>query len=455
LKTISAVVIGAGPAGLACAIRLNKSGISDVLVIERGSQLGGILNQCIHPGFGTLYYEMDLNGPEYASKMIKEFLALNISYKLRTMAINLTKDKIITVTSLENGIEQYRAKTVIIATGCRERTRENLEIPGTRPAGIFTAGQAQELINIRNYRIGNKVIIQGSGDIGLIMARRMKIEGYEVVKVLERLPFLSGLIRNKVQCLDDYGIPIDFNTQITEIKGKDRVEGVYTEDLDDNYIPIPDTRKFYDCDTVLFSVGLIPEIEIAKKSNIIMYNPLTAEVNNKYETSNEGVFVCGNALHIHDLADNASFEAEKTASHAVAYLTDIHKYKLDIKNHKPYHDKSPESRFTKLFFKELKDRKVCIICPKGCMLDGVSYNCDRGKNFYENEIKGKKRRLSTTIYCRFNDRVKRFPVISVEEIDISKTEIIKIKLKTIKELKNTSFSIELDNEKINFNAVIN
>ncbi len=452
MKTIDAAIIGAGPAGLACAIKLKKSGIRNIMVFERGSLLGGILNQCIHSGFGTTYYKEDLTGPEYACKMITEFNSLKIPFKLKTMVINLNRDKVLTVSSKENGLEQFKAKAVVLATGCRERTRENLEIPGTRPAGLFTAGQAQELINIRNYRIGQNVIIQGSGDIGLIMARRLMIEGYNVIKVFERLPFLSGLIRNKVQCLDDYGIDIEFYAQICEINGRNRVEGVWVESLDEDLNPVPDTRKYYKCDTVLFSVGLIPECEVAKKADIPLLNQFSPEVNNKFETCVDGVFICGNSLHIHDLADNASFEGEKVAEVICQYLNENSVFVNDRKDHKPYREKSAEKRFNKVFFEELKGKKVCIICPKGCVLDGVNYDCHRGKDFYEKELKAKKRRLATTVYCEYKGTKQRIPVISTEEVNISEFKALKAKLKEIKKIDELSIDVKLDNEAVHFTA---
>jgi thioredoxin reductase/CxxC motif-containing protein len=455
LRKIDAAIIGAGPAGMAAAIRLRELGVKDILVFERGSALGGILNQCIHPGFGTSYYKKDLTGPQYAARMIKEFIASGTGYRLKTSAVDLSKNKVLTVTSKEHGFEQYEARAVILATGCRERTRENLEIPGTRPAGIFKAGQAQELINIRNYKIGKNVIIQGSGDIGLIMARRLKIEGYNVIRVFERLPFLSGLIRNKVQCLDDYGIPADFYTQICEIKGKERVEGVWTENLDGGLKPVPGTRTYHECDTVLFSVGLIPEVELGKKAGILLRNNFNPAVNSKFETDVSGVFVCGNSLHIHDLADNASLEAERTAQFVHQYLSDSGNYHKDLSHHKPYRDKNTGTRFNKDFFTELKDRRICIICPKGCILDGVDFDCERGKTFYEKEAMGKKRRLATTVYCEFRGVKSRIPVISEEETDISSFKELKDRLREITKLESLDFSIDTGNTIIHFTGIKN
>lgn len=454
MKKIDVAIVGAGPAGLACALKLKKLGVDNLIIFERGSSLGGILNQCIHTGFGTTYFKEDLTGPEYAKRLIERIKKENIEYRLKTMVTELNSKKELTVTSSENGIEQFQAKAIVLATGCRERTRENLEIPGTRPAGIFTAGQAQELINIRNFRIGKNVIIQGSGDIGLIMARRLIIEGYNVIKVFERLPFLSGLIRNKVQCLDDFGLSIDFSSQICEIKGKDRVEGVWVEELDENLQPIPDTKKYYECDTVLFSVGLIPESELAKKAGVSLINNFNPFVNNMFETNIEGIFVCGNALHIHDLADNASFEGEKVADSVLSYLNDENNFRSQIKNHKPYKEKTPDQRFNKKFFSELKDKLVCVICPKGCILDGINFDCERGKTFFEKEKKDKKRRFTTTIYCNYKGINKRIPVVSEEEIDISLFNVIKAKLKEIKEIKNEKIIVKLAHDIYTFKATL-
>lgn len=454
MKNIDTAIIGAGPAGMAAAIKLYKNGVKSIVVFERNDRLGGILNQCIHSGFGIEYYKDELTGPEYSAKMSKEFLALNIPFKLNSMVINLNGKKELTVSSFDSGIEKYKAKAVILATGCRERTRENLEIAGTRPAGIFNAGQAQELINLKNYRLGKKVIIQGSGDIGLIMARRLTIEGYEVIKVFERLPYLSGLIRNKVQCLDDYNIPIDFNAQITKIEGKHRVTGVYIERLDNNQTPIVGTELFYECDTVLFSVGLIPEVELGKKAGVKLFNNFNPDVNNKFESNTEGIFICGNSLHIHDLADGASFEGEKAADFVCQYLNDKDEFNRDKNEEIPYNQEDKEEKFNEDFFNSLSsDKMVCTICPKGCIISESSQGCKRGKEFYIKEKDCKKRRVATTLYVDSDDEKRRIPVITEEEIDIKDVPLIKKELRKIKTINKNRFELNYNNKRIHFNTV--
>jgi len=445
LKKIDAAIIGAGPAGMAAAVWLKEKGIDNFILFERNNRLGGILNQCIHSGFGIDYYNEELTGPQYAVRMQQRLLDLNINYMLGANVIDLNRNKELTVSSSKNGIEVYKAGSVIITTGCRERTRENLEIPGTRPAGVFTAGSAQELINILNYKIGNKVIIQGSGDIGLIMARRLSIEGYEVVKLFERLPYLSGLIRNKVQCLDDFNIPIQFNTQISGISGKDRVEGVYTKESGKD--------KFYKCDTVLFSVGLIPEVEIGKKAGIILSNNFNPDVNSKFETNIKGIFIAGNSLHIHDLADNASIEGEKVADYVFDYLDNEKKFRKNIENIAPYNSHEIDEKYNDDFFKNLKDGMVCIVCPKGCIINKNNFGCKRGEVFFKKEKMHKLRRLTTTVFCEYNGVIKRIPVISGEEINIKEISKIKEKLKNIKKIDSKSFSINHNKKEIVFYTV--
>ena len=455
MKKVDVVIIGAGPAGMAAAIKLYKNGIKNIIVFERNDKLGGILNQCIHSGFGIEYYKDELTGPEYAERMSKEFLALNIPFKLNSMVIDLNDKRELTVSSYETGMEKYKAKSVILATGCRERTRENLEIAGTRPAGIFNAGQAQELINLKNYRLGKKVIIQGSGDIGLIMARRLTIEGYEVVKVFERLPYLSGLIRNKVQCLDDYNIPIEFNSQISKIEGKHRVSGVYVERVDNNQKPVAGTELFYECDTVLFSVGLIPEVELGKKAGVTLFNNFNPDVNNKFESAANGVFICGNSLHIHDLADGASVEGEKVAEFVCQYLKDKNEFEKEKTDLIPYKQEEKEEKFNEEFFKSLDDDKmVCTICPKGCIISENNYSCKRGKEFFIKEKKCRKRRIATTVYAEYGNMKKRLPIISEEEVNINDVQAIKKELRKIRQITQNRFEIKYDNKIIHFNTVI-
>lgn len=442
IKNIDIAIIGAGPSGMAAAIELYKNGIHSIKVFERNEKLGGILNQCIHTGFGIDYYDEEMTGPEYAYKMECEFRKLNIPCDLNTMVLDISKGKKITVSSKKNGIQDYQAKAVIIATGCRERTRENLEIPGTRPAGVFMAGQAQNMINLKNYKIGKNVVIQGSGDIGLIMARRMTIEGYNVIKVLERLPYLSGLLRNKVQCLDDFNIPIEFNSQISKISGKERIDGVFVKKIDDNFNLIDETEEFIKCDTVLFSVGLIPEVEVGKSAGVKLANNFNPDVNNKFETNVDGIFISGNSLHIHDLADNASFEGEKVARFVIEYLQNNNKFKNICKDIIPYKKTKVNTQFNEKYFNSVGDKLICIICPVGCIVDENNYGCERGKVFYENEMKGHKRILTTTIFCEYEGKKQRVPIRSEKIIDVEKIPEIKTILREKKVLSENRFSIE-------------
>ncbi|MEG0590645.1 MAG: FAD-dependent oxidoreductase [Lachnospiraceae bacterium] len=318
-----AVVIGGGPAGLAAAVSAKENGISQVLILERGEELGGILNQCIHNGFGLHTFQEELTGPEYARRYIKQVEAAQISYQLHTMVIHIDAQKCIMAMNKEEGIFQIRAKTIILAMGCRERPRGALPIPGYRPAGIFCAGTAQRLVNIEGYLPGKEVMILGSGDIGLIMARRMTLEGAHVQGVAELMPYSGGLKRNLVQCLDDYGIPLFLSHTVVNVKGKKRVEGVTLAQVDKEGKVIKGTEKEYPCDTLLLSVGLLPENELSREMGVTL-NPITSGpyVNECLETNREGVFACGNVLHVHDLVDFVSQEAMLAGKCAAAYVTE-------------------------------------------------------------------------------------------------------------------------------------
>ena len=317
---VDLVVIGGGPAGLSAAISARKNGIDDILILEREPYLGGILNQCIHDGFGLHLFKENLTGPEYAQRQIDELRVLNIPYLTGAMVINLTKDKEIEFIH-RTGHRLIKAKAVILAMGCRERTRFNIQIPGTRPAGVYTAGTAQNLVNLQNIKIGRDIVILGSGDIGLIMARRLTLEGMKVKGVYEIMPYPAGLERNIQQCLNDYGIPLFLSSTVTRIFGEGRIEGVNVGKVDKDLKIIPGTERFVKCDTLLLSVGLIPENELSKKAGIKI-NELTggAVVDSHLQTSVEGIFSCGNVLHIHDLADHASLEGEKAGHFAAKYI---------------------------------------------------------------------------------------------------------------------------------------
>ena len=320
------VIVGGGPAGLAAAISAKKSGVESILVLERDKELGGILNQCIHNGFGLHTFKEELTGPEYAGRFIDQLLDAQIEYKLNTMVLHIEKDadsadKIVTAMNREEGLLEICAKAVILCMGCRERSRGALNIPGYRPAGIFSAGTAQRLVNMEGYLPGREVVILGSGDIGLIMARRMTMEGAKVKVVAELMPYSGGLKRNIVQCLDDFGIPLKLSHTVVDIKGKDRVEGITLAEVDANRRPIPGTEEFYSCDTLLLSCGLIPENELSRELNVDI-SPVTSGpvVNESLETNVEGVFACGNVLHVHDLVDFVSQEAQAAGKHAAEYV---------------------------------------------------------------------------------------------------------------------------------------
>lgn len=313
-------VIGGGPAGLAAAVSARQNGARRIIILERDRELGGILNQCIHSGFGLHTFNEELTGPEYAARFISQVEQLNIEYLLNTMVIHIGKDKTITAVSRSAGLMKIRAGAVILSMGCRERPRGALNIPGYRPAGIFTAGTAQRLVNIEGYMPGKEIVILGSGDIGLIMARRMTLEGAVVKAVVELLPYCGGLNRNIVQCLDDFGIPLFLSHTITQIYGKERIEGVTVSETDTDRKPVPGTEQFFSCDTLLLSVGLIPENELTRETGAVI-NPSTCGpvVNESLETTVPGIFACGNVLHVHDLVDYVSQEAVCAGKSAALY----------------------------------------------------------------------------------------------------------------------------------------
>lgn len=321
MKSYYIVIIGGGPAGLAAAAAAKKSGIDSILILERDKELGGILNQCIHNGFGLHTFKEELTGPEYARRYIDEAEALGIEYYLNTMVIDITADKKVTIMNRTEGLLEIQAKAVILAMGCRERSRGALNIPGYRPAGIFSAGTAQRLVNMEGYMPGRKVVILGSGDIGLIMARRMTLEGATVQVVAELMPYSGGLKRNIVQCLDDFDIPLKLSHTVTDIRGKERLEGVTVAAVDHHGKPIPGTEEDYECDTLLLSVGLIPENELSRGMGVDI-EPVTSgpTVNESLETNVPGVFACGNVLHVHDLVDYVSEEAVVAGENAVKYI---------------------------------------------------------------------------------------------------------------------------------------
>lgn len=321
MKHVDLVIIGGGPAGMAAAVSAYKAGVRDILILERDRHLGGILQQCIHNGFGLHRFGEELTGPEYAWRYEEEVLSLGIPYKLGAMVVDLTADRVVTYISEEDGKVSLRAGAVILAMGCRERSRGALNIPGTRPAGIYTAGTAQRFVNIKGYMPGKNIVILGSGDIGLIMARRMTLEGARVKAVCELMPYSGGLNRNIVQCLDDFGIPLRLSHTVVQIHGKERVTGVTVAKVDENRRPIESTREFIECDTLLLSCGLLPENELTKCAGITLDRITGGAVCDSYrQTTAEGIFSCGNVLHVHDLVDFVSEEAELAGASAAAYI---------------------------------------------------------------------------------------------------------------------------------------
>ena len=435
MKNVELAIIGGGPAGLAAAIEAHKNGIEDILLIERDRELGGILYQCIHNGFGLHIFKEEYTGPEYAEKYKEELLERKIEYRLDTMVIDLTEDKIITAISAANGVEQIQAKAVILAMGCRERTRGAISIPGTRPAGILSAGTAQRYINMEGYMVGKKVVILGSGDIGLIMARRMALEGAEVLAVAELMPYSGGLIRNIVQCLEDYEIPLLLKHTVTEIKGRDRVEAVVISEVDDHGNPIADTAVEYECDTLLLSVGLIPENELTKKANVTM-NPATRGPNvDKYmHTSGEGIFACGNVVHVHDIVDFVTEESRVAGTSAALYIKEGATKQLDF-SLKDFKLKAAEAEKDieekiKYFQSKNRDAKAdetiitCIACPIGCKMriiqngddiEVLDNKCPRGKIYGIEEMRNPTRIVPTTMKIQ-GGKLKRISVRTAKPI---------------------------------------
>ena len=320
MKVHDIVIVGGGPAGMAAAISAYDAGVHDVVILERDSEIGGILRQCIHAGFGLHKFGEELTGPEYAARYKREVEKRNMTVICDTMVREITGDKVIIAQNRE-GILKIQAKAIVLTMGCRERSRGALNIPGKRPAGIYSAGTAQKLINCDGYMVGKKVVILGSGDIGLIMARRMTLEGAKVEAVCELMPYSSGLTRNIVQCLEDYNIPLYLSTTVYQIHGKKRLEGVTIVQVDERNCPIEETKRYIPCDTLLLSVGLIPENELTRSAGIAM-DPITngAVVDEECQTSVPGIFACGNVLHVHDLVDYVSEEGEKAGKGAARFV---------------------------------------------------------------------------------------------------------------------------------------
>ena len=412
MQTYDIVIVGGGPAGLAAALAARENGVADILILEREDRLGGILNQCIHNGFGLHTFQEELTGPEYAARYIEKVEELQIPYKLQTMVLNIMPDKRVAAMNREDGLFEVQAKAVILAMGCRERPRGALNIPGFRPAGIYTAGTAQRLVNIEGFLPGRKIVILGSGDIGLIMARRLTLEGARVQAVVEILPKSGGLQRNIVQCLEDFDIPLLLRHTVVDIKGRERVSGVTVSAVDEQGKPIPGTGQEYDCDTLLLSVGLIPENELTRELGARM-DPAThgPVVNEKLETTIPGVFACGNVLHVHGLVDSVSEEAAEAGKNATVYI------------------KQTEER-----------RLTCIICPKGCSLRVrleagrvtlvEGNHCKRGAQYAEKEVTNPTRTVTTIIPVR-GGREKMLSVKTRTDIPKAKVQACMRALKNV------------------------
>ena len=348
IKRVDIVVIGGGPAGMAAAIEARKQGIENILILERETRLGGILNQCIHDGFGIEIFKEALTGPEYMRRYIDQIEELNITFLCDCMVLDITGEKVITAATPQ-GLQLFKAEAIILAMGCRERTRGAIKIPGTRPAGIYTAGTAQHFINLKDLRVGSRVVILGSGDIGMIMARRLTLEGAKVEAVVEILPYSSGLPRNIVQCLEDYDIPLLLSHTVTDIQGHDRIKAVDISKVDASFRPIEGTAKTIKCDTLLLSVGLIPENELSKSASVEL-DPRTkgAIVDQDLQTTVPGIFACGNVLHVHDVVDWATLEAEHAGRSAAQYLSGLSPQSLDVSSDvtAPPPPPSPSSQIT-------------------------------------------------------------------------------------------------------------
>lgn len=404
------MVIGGGPAGMAAALSAKEHGAKKVLIIERDNRLGGILNQCIHSGFGLTTFKEELTGPEYAQRYVEMVMNMDIEYLLNSMVLDVSKkqDGNIEVTAVNSlkGLMVLESKAVILAMGCREKARGALNIPGYRPAGVYSAGTAQRYVNVEGKMPGRKIVILGSGDIGLIMARRMVLEGAKVSCVAEIAPYSGGLRRNIVQCLDDYSIPLFFSHTVVKVHGKNRVEGVTIAKVDESYNPIPGTEQFYECDTLLLSCGLIPENELSKAAGLKL-DPMTQGpvVNDRFETEKTGIFACGNVLHVHDLVDNVTKEAVKTGENAAKYILEGEETWGEITRPKiPSKEKNtiPEDM-------DRSCQVICIGCPNGCLVtakkkeDGsfeiTGNKCPKGEEYAINEFTAPMRNISSTIQC--------------------------------------------------------
>ena len=363
------IIVGGGPAGLSAAVTARKQGIENILIVERDKELGGILNQCIHNGFGLSVFKEELTGPEFADRFIKEVNELGISYLLDTMILKITEDKEVHIVN-KDGYQILQSKSIIIACGCRERSRGAIGTPGVRYAGVYSAGAAQKYLNIDGYLVGKRVVILGSGDIGLIMARRMTLEGAEVLACIEINPFSSGLQRNIQQCLNDFNIPLYLSHTVVDVRGKERVEQVVMAEVDKNFTPIEGTEVIFDCDTLLLSVGLIPENELSSEAGVVLdmrtRGPVCYE---NMETSIPGIFACGNVVHVHDLADNVALEAERAAKGVADYLKNGEKKEyLEVKCERPITYTVPQK-----IHRDFSDKFVTMMFRVNAVVDNKQF----------------------------------------------------------------------------------
>lgn len=414
------VIVGGGPAGLAAAASARKSGLESIIILERDHELGGILNQCIHNGFGLHTFKEELTGPEYAGRFIEEVAGLNIEYKLNTMVMDITEDKVVTAMNREDGLFEIQAKAIVLAMGCRERPRGALNIPGYRPAGIYSAGTAQRLVNIEGFMPGREVVILGSGDIGLIMARRMTLEGAKVKVVAELMPFSGGLKRNIVQCLDDFDIPLKLSHTVVDIDGKERLKGITLASVDNTGKPIPGTEEYYSCDTLLLSCGLIPENELSRGIGVDI-EPITngPVVNESLETNIPGIFACGNVLHVHDLVDFVSEEAAAAGRNAAQYIAN------DCKN--------PE------------EGNTVVLCPEGIVRYTVPKTINVARMTDDLTVRFRVGAVQKNCYITtyFDDEQvmrRRRPVVApgeMEEVKLKKEQLLKYP-----DLKKITFKVE-------------